>query len=220
MARDRLGELRGSKNAGAWTEIGPYAESEVLESQRVSDKESADLTAVDDANWRRQSIPIATISSPIVSGVHAYWQRLRGKRPFPLHSELSLREMVHALRNLVLVRVLDGGAEFQYRIAGDAVVALHGSWIRHSTMAAMDRFYPGHGRLMRRVYGHVHERRRPLALRGEVQRDAIPQSQGRRLFFHETAFLPLGNDEVDHVLVATDLANSLPRQFGSDRSSP
>ena len=49
---------------------------------------------------------------------------------FPPRAEMSPRDMADMLRNTVLVRVLDGGEEFEFRIVGDAMVVAQGCSFR------------------------------------------------------------------------------------------
>ncbi len=49
-----------------------------------------------------------TLESVPVGGAICYWQKLRGTKRFPARKDLSLRAMSNFLRNIVLVRVIDG----------------------------------------------------------------------------------------------------------------
>jgi len=96
------------------------------------------------------------------------------------------------------VKVLDG--EFQFRIVGDAIVAIQGGTFQGMNTAEIEDAVPGYGRALREVYSHLCSVREPLAFRGNNQSPATG-----RPFFQETFLLPLGADgeTVDHILVVT-----------------
>src|ERR1041385_8524565 len=55
-----------------------------------------------------------------------YWRRIRGPRRFPSRADVNPRDMTNILRNAVLMRVIDCGADYEYRIVGDAHTVAHG----------------------------------------------------------------------------------------------
>jgi hypothetical protein len=133
------------------------------------------------------------------------WTRLRGSRLFPARSEISPRDLSDFLRNTVLVRVLDGGNEFQFRIVGDAIVLAQGQSFQGLTTAEIEVRLPGYGAMVKRAYQRIQGERKPLVLRGWFE-----QGTTQRAFFHETLGLPLGPDDatVDHILVVAVYAFS------------
>ncbi len=52
----------------------------------------------------------------------AYWRKLRGDQPMPRQDKIDPLEMQDALGFLFLLDVLDGGADFRYRVYGSKVV--------------------------------------------------------------------------------------------------
>ncbi|MGD0866111.1 MAG: PAS domain-containing protein, partial [Rhizomicrobium sp.] len=133
------------------------------------------------------------------------WTKLKGTRNFPARSEISPRDLTDFLRNTVLVRVLDGGNEFQFRIVGDAIVLAQGQSFQGLTTAEIEVRLPGYGVMVKRAYRRVHNERKPLVLRGWFEHAVT-----KRAFFHETLGLPLGPDDetVDHILVVAVFAFS------------
>jgi hypothetical protein len=133
------------------------------------------------------------------------WSKLRGPRPFPTRSEISPRDLADFLRNIVLVRVLDQGNEFQFRIVGDAIVLAQGQSFQGLTTAEIETRLPGYGKMVKRAYQRVYTDREPLLLRGWFEH---PSTQ--RSFLHETLGLPLGPDAetIDHILVVAVYAFS------------
>ena len=62
------------------------------------------------------------LTSPLLQAAVSYWRKLRGDRPFPSREELKPRDMQTFLSRISLVKVIDGGADFEHRIVGDAMV--------------------------------------------------------------------------------------------------
>lgn len=160
--------------------------------------QSLRVPSIADAPRGRQRIALSDIQNPMLRKGLALWERMRGEKRFPSRPQMSPREMSGLLRNTVLVKVLDGGAEFQFRIVGDAMVVAQGASFQGMTMAEIDRELPGYGSMLREVYTRIYETGEPLAFRGWFERSA-----DKRPFFHESLVLPLGEDgqTVDHLLV-------------------
>lgn len=145
-----------------------------------------------------QAIAVTELENPVTRKGFALWERLRGTRRFPSRNQLLPRELSDILRNIVLVKVLDEGREYQFRIVGDAMVIAQGASFMGLTLAEIDEMLPRYGSMLRGIYGQVYETREPNAYRGWFSRRA-----DNRSFFHESLILPLGEDgkTVDHILV-------------------
>ena len=137
-------------------------------------------------------------SRPVREGA-AYWLGLRGTRAYPTRDDISPRQMRGFLRNAILIRILDDGADFEYRIVGDAHVQAYGFHIKGLKLSQMDHLVPGHAPRLAHIYNIARNRAAPLALRGWAMRGSEP-------FHHESVFLPLGPGPgtVDHILNITD----------------
>jgi hypothetical protein len=145
-----------------------------------------------------QRIAFSELRNPVTRKGFELWNRVRGARAFPARSGMAPRDMADMLRNTVLVKVLEGGKEFEFRIVGDGIVVAQGSSFKGMNLAQIDEVLPGYGAMLRGVYAYVHGHREALAFRGRFERRA-----DNRAFFHETLVLPLGESEaeVDHILV-------------------
>jgi hypothetical protein len=164
------------------------ASAEILEPRAVEAPESSSIEIVS---------PEALESDPVRAGVQ-YWNELRGTRRFPARSELAPPKMTKFLRNLVLVRVLDGGADYEYRVVGDAHVQAQGFNFRHMRLKQIEETRVDF--TTRATYEHVRTTALPFAIRGWIGR-YVPQS---RFAYHETAFLPMGmSGVVDHLLIVS-----------------
>jgi hypothetical protein len=140
----------------------------------------------------------AEVQNPMLRKAYEVWNVLKAARRFPTRAEIAPRNMAEFLRNTVLVRVLDGGKDFQFRIVGDAIAEVQGSSFRELTTTEIDARIPGYGAMLRSVYRQVCKTREPMAFRGW-----FVQPKTQLAFFHESLILPLGPDDatVDHILV-------------------
>jgi len=154
-----------------------------------------------------QRIGVEDLRAPIVQSVHAYWVELKGKRRFPSRQQITPRDMAKLLRNIVILRVIDNGEDFEYRIAGDAHTQAHQYTFTNLRISQIDAMSPGYGSALMRAYRSVYKKREPLALRGWIER---PGSGNSKITFHESVMLPLGatDDEVDHLIVGSVYANT------------
>lgn len=146
----------------------------------------------------QHGIALAEIENALVQKAHGIWENARGSKRMPSRADMSPRVMSGLLRNAVLIRVIDSGAEFEFRIVGDAIVQAQGASLQGMTMAEIDLVLPGYGSLLHNAYSNTYRKRAPFAYRGWYVREA----DGRAMF-HESLVMPLGDDgeTVDHILV-------------------
>lgn len=158
----------------------------------IAEKESADAPA-----RANQSIALDEIGNALVQRGLDLWNERRGDKAMPSRTDLSPRALSGLLRNTALIRVLDGGDEFEMRIVGDALVQAQGASLQGMTTAEIDLVLPGYGTVLRDVYRHVCDTGEPAAYRGWYVRDA----DGHALF-HESLVMPLADGRfADHLLV-------------------
>src|SRR5580692_3405383 len=69
-----------------------------------------------------------------------YWRKIGGARKFPSRNDLSPRDIAGLLRNTVLLRVIDDGVDYDYRIVGDAHVIAHGYSMQGRRLSRIDEF--------------------------------------------------------------------------------
>lgn len=154
--------------------------------------------APESAQRQSRVLSLDEVESPIIRDGVSYWRRLRGERRFPARADMSPADIRALLRHTVLLRVADGGSDYDYRIVGDAHVTAYGFSMQGKKLSELDGFAPGHGAVLKRLYDRVVRRREPYALRGWLERGG-GQVQ---YIFSESVFMPLGPDDdvVDHVL--------------------
>ena len=145
-----------------------------------------------------QIVSPETLNSAPVSVAWRYWNALRGARPFPARSDLVPREMASFLRNIVLVRVLDSGKDYEYCIVGDAHVQAQGFDFRHLRLTQVEAAKIDFS--TRATYEHVSNTAMPFTVRGWIGLHITDT----RFSYHESVFLPLGaNGVVDHLLIVS-----------------
>lgn len=143
-------------------------------------------------------LPLDQLESPIVRQGLEYWRKLRGERPYPSRTEMLPRDLAPLLRHVVLLRVVDGGADYEYRIVGDAHVISHGFSMHGLRVSDVDKFSPGYGPVLKSLYDHAVRRRDAYAFRGWLERG----EKQKQYIYSESIFMPLGPDTstIDHVL--------------------
>ena len=172
-------------------------------SEKTGPRDKPDITSI-------ERVTLDELESSVVKQGVKYWLTLRGTRRYPSRKELRPREFVSILRNTMLVRVIDGGADFEFRIVGEAqaqTYALSFAGKRLSEFAPSDVAYCY---VLKGFFGHVTEHGEPVAVRGHIG-NAFSNVQ---FSYCESVFLPLGESDnaVDHLLgfsayVLRDLAN-------------
>jgi hypothetical protein len=155
-------------------------------------------------------VKLDELESPIVKQGANYWHALRGTRRYPARRELHPRDFATILRNTLLVRVIDAGADFEFRIVGDAqarTYALPFAGKRLSEFASSDTAYCY---VLKGLFGHVAEHGEPVAVRGNMGN----VSSKVQFSYCESIFLPLGesDDAVDHLL---GFSAYIPRDFSN-----
>lgn len=139
------------------------------------------------------------LSSPaVVCGV-AYWQSLCGTRRFPPRHALSTRDMASFLRHVALIQVLDGGADYRFRLVGDAHVEARGYDFTGETITEMRTDAPLFADRSYALYEYVRLSGEPYAIRGPM----ATKDADWHITYRECAFLPLGptDDLVDFLFV-------------------
>lgn len=145
-------------------------------------------------------IELSGVESRLVREALAYWNARRGARTYPSRSEIVPRDISRLLRNVVLVRVLDGGADYEFRIVGDAAITAHGFSFQGLKVSELDARIDGYSAIVKRLYDRVVRTAEPLAMRGPLAHI----EKGHTV--HEGIYLPLGPEggPVDHLLIVAE----------------
>jgi hypothetical protein len=141
------------------------------------------------------------LASPIVRQGLDYWLQLKGDRAYPARSEIVPRAIVRLLPHLSLIRLIDGGADYELRIVGDAHVKAHGVSSQGLRVSDVDKFIPGYSAGLKMVYDAAVRERGAIGFRGWFRR-----GEQKEKSFSESVLMPLGPDAttIDHVLTFSD----------------
>jgi hypothetical protein len=103
---------------------------------------------------------------------------------------------------MMLIKVIDGGADFDLRVVGDAVVWALRFPVHQRRLSDIGTNAPAFAERNFKFYRSVVENRAPLAIRTHFG----PNSSELRFTNVEAAILPLGpsDDVVDHLLAFTN----------------
>lgn len=137
------------------------------------------------------------IGNPLVRQSIDYWLALCGPHRFPARDALTLRGMAPFLQLTVIVAVIDGGADYEYRYVGEAQRQAFRTYFKGMRVSQIEAASPELGALLRGVYDQVRSTGTPKLLQGRVDQEFV----GTGFRYHETILLPLGaGDAVDHML--------------------
>ena len=156
------------------------------------------------------TVALDELDSPVLKLAAEYWRSLRNGRRFPTRLGLHPRDMAGFLRDMLLVRIIDGGADYEYRIVGDALAQAYAVPLQGRRISEISVTAPWFSHIAANVYEHVRRTGEPLILRGRIGRE-FPEA---KFVYHESVFLPLGasDDAVDHLLiVATNVFNAVSK---------
>lgn len=140
------------------------------------------------------------IESPTLRQVAEYWSSLRGSRRFPSRNAFEPRNLKGILRHVTLLKVLNDGEDYEFRVVGDVQVQAYGENFAGMTLSEVavkhEKFAAG----LRLFYEGIRMGREAFGYRGWIGRD-MPDT---KYSYHECVFFPLGasDDVVDHILVA------------------
>jgi hypothetical protein len=148
-----------------------------------------------------RQIALDELENGLTSTAAHYWRMLRGERTLPARTQLQPRDMRAILRNIVLLRVVDGGRDYEYRIVGDMFRWAYDLDFTGKCLSEVQAAAPEHGSRMRALYEHVRVAAKPVAIQGWVGREVA----NAKFVYYETVLLPLGDDgkTVDHILVTS-----------------
>ncbi len=137
---------------------------------------------------RVEIVPLEAMVAPAVRQGIAYWQRLRGDRPYPARDDIRVRDIAGLLKHMVVAKTLDGGADFALNIVGDEVCRCYRAPIIHRRMSEIFADLPNTVQRWLPIYRRVVLTGVPIAVVVAVGLE-MPEIN----FTHaETVCLPLG----------------------------
>lgn len=134
--------------------------------------------------------------APVRAGCD-YWNALRGTRRFPAWSEIAPSRIARLLANAIVIKVLDGGADFAFPIVGDQVIRSYRAAILHRRLSEIALEMPKTCAWWGEVYRTIVRTGEPCAVRFSSGLDGES-----RFADAETALLPVGpaENEVDRIV--------------------
>ncbi|HEX2592067.1 MAG TPA: hypothetical protein VHL34_11265 [Rhizomicrobium sp.] len=145
-----------------------------------------------------EMIPISEVESSAVQRAVATWKKWRGMHAMPSRDKISLRDLGPATRHVSLARVVDDGADYEFRVIGDAHVQAYGTNYQNKRISDVIAVDARFGRQLKASYDLVRITRRPCAFRGTLGYEI----QDAHFAWYETCYLPLGDGVVDHIINA------------------
>ena len=127
-----------------------------------------------------------------------YWRDECRGRQFPARSDIDPSKIKALLPNIMLLRVLNDGADYEFRIVGQRTIEEHGFNPLNWRIRQLDAVVQGYADFLFRLFECIRTTGRPLALRGTLRH----VERGHRSY--ESVYLPLGSATVDHILNVTD----------------
>ena len=127
----------------------------------------------------------------------AYWQSLCGNRAYPARQQIEPRAICRLLCNTIVIKVIDGGADFEFAIVGDEVTRAYRAPLMRRRLSEVAADLPHSAEYWGSVYRDICTNRQPRAVRFSSGFDGEA-----RFADAEAVLLPLGpNDEtVDHII--------------------
>jgi hypothetical protein len=156
-------------------------------------------------------VPLEAMETAIVRQGIAYWQKLRGERPYPAREDIRVRDIPGLLKYVVVARALDHGEDFLLSIVGDEVCRCYRAPIIHRRMSEIAADLPNTTQRWLPIYRRVVTTGVPLAVVVTVGLE-MPEIN----FTHaETICLPLGptGQPVDAIITFAEHSarSGLPR---------
>ncbi|MDE2182407.1 MAG: PAS domain-containing protein [Alphaproteobacteria bacterium] len=151
----------------------------------------------DDNGTIFEIIRLDEVDDPLLGEGIAYWRSLRGARAFPAREQIDPRALARLLSRTVLIKVLDGGHDFQYVIVGDEISRAYSTPLVRRRISDIVKDMPNTIGFWALVYRDVCREPRPCAVRLRGGHD------GETRFSEGTVvLLPLGpsDDVVDHMI--------------------
>ncbi len=151
-----------------------------------SDITSFDPVALDD------------LQNPLVRQAVAYWRSVCKGRRFPARDDLEPRALAPFRPYMILLKVVEGGADFEYRFVGAMQAKAYTHVVEGRRMKDMTALSPLYGPPVFAGYQFIQKHGIAFALRGWAGKDYTAAN----FAYFESVTLPLGsNDKVEHLAI-------------------
>jgi hypothetical protein len=147
-------------------------------------------------------VPLSRLGAELVRTGISYWRSLAGRQAFPGRASLISCLSPQLVANAILAEVIDGGADYEYRMLGSEVAKGFDTDFTGRRLSDLIETAPKFGLGLRMLYEMVRAGGEPLGYRGWMGNDAA----GAGFVYHESVLLPLGEDGVvDNILTISVL---------------
>ncbi len=140
---------------------------------------------------------IADVDDPLLLRGITYWNALRGTRKFPAREQIEPRAIAPLLSRTVIIKVVEGGTDFEYIIVGDEVERAYKAKLIHRRVSEVARELPNTVGFWNDRYRDVCRTHKPVFVRMVAGHDGEANfSEG------QVVLLPLGvsDEQVDHMI--------------------
>ena len=146
-----------------------------------------------------EPVGLDDLQNPLVRQAVAYWQAQRRGRRFPARDDLDQRALIPFRRHMILLKVVEDGADFEYRFVGEAQAQAYSHKVQGRRMSEMMTRSPDFGPSIFAGYQFIQKTGTPFALRGWAGNDYTAAN----FSYFESVTLPLGraDDDVDHLVL-------------------
>ena len=139
--------------------------------------------------------------SPVEKSLE-YWEAIRGDRPVPRRSDFDPSDIPRLLTHVVFLDVIDGGADFRFRVIGDAVRSISHANYTGQLVGSLPHINQD-GPLLTSLRAAVSSR--------EPVRSQVPyMGPVKEISLRDHMILPFSGEdgEVSHLLITIDLIDS------------
>jgi hypothetical protein len=145
-----------------------------------------------------EPVALEDLQNPLVRQAVTYWRSLCGSRRYPEHRDLDPRTLSPFHRHMILLKVVDGGADFEYRFVGEIQRTAYTKPVSGKRMSETLAGSP-FGPAIFSGYQYIQKSGITYALRGWAGKDY----KAANFAYFESVTLPLGPDDatVDHLIV-------------------
>jgi hypothetical protein len=143
-------------------------------------------------------VALDDLENPLVRRAVAYWRTLCGERRFPARENLDQRALVPFQPYMILLKVIDDGADFEYRFVGEAQRMAYDRSFAGRRLSDPANTSP-YSKPIFTGYQYIQKSGTPFAMRGWAGKDFTHS----KFAYFESVALPLGpdDDHVDHIVV-------------------
>jgi hypothetical protein len=143
-------------------------------------------------------VALDELENPLVRRAVGYWRTLSGKRRYPAREDLDTRDLVPFQPYMILLKVIDGGADFEYRFVGETQCMAYERPYSGRRLSNPANVSP-YSKAFFTAYQCIQKSGTPFAIRGWAGKDFTFAT----FAYFESVVLPLGPDDkhVDHLMI-------------------